>query len=58
MNWWYFSDALTIVVSTPLEIKLSANCAAIFVTKIEASGGRIDTWDDQFKKSQLLVWKR
>ncbi|KAG5042414.1 hypothetical protein JHK87_006329 [Glycine soja] len=31
------------VASTPLEIKLSANCAARPVTNIEARGGRIDT---------------
>lgn len=33
----------TVVVSTPLEIKLSANCDAMLVTKIEARGGRIET---------------
>jgi hypothetical protein len=34
---------LTVVTSTPLAIKWSANCAATPVTKIEASGGRIET---------------
>lgn len=33
----------TVVVSTPLVIKLSANCAAMLVTKIEARGGRMET---------------
>lgn len=38
------SDHLfTVVVSTPLEIKLSANGAAREVTRIEARGGRIAT---------------
>lgn len=34
---------LTLVVSIPFAIKLSANCAAMLVTKIEANGGRIET---------------
>lgn len=33
----------TTVVSTPLEIKLSANSAAKLVTRIEAKGGRTET---------------
>lgn len=30
-------------VSTPLEIKLSANCDATLVTRIEANGGPTET---------------
>jgi hypothetical protein len=33
----------TVVVSTPLAIKLSASCAAKLVTKTEAKGGRMET---------------
>lgn len=33
----------TLVVSTPLEIKLSAKGAAIEVTRIEPKEGKIDT---------------
>ena len=36
-------DLHTTVVSTPLEIKLSASCAAMLVTKMEAKGGRTET---------------
>ena len=42
------SDQRTTVVSTPLDIKLSANCEAKLVTTTEASGGRTETWFKEY----------
>lgn len=47
MTIWHITNISvpfhTVVVSTPFAIKLSASCAAMLVTKIEAKGGRMET---------------